>query len=83
MVERILAAPDPKGARTAPPKPPPLGVYRTFQVPIADIAHTTELSVPDLVDADFLQPVGAARAAAALSTREWIELGDYDDLTLT
>ncbi|KQM82078.1 DNA/RNA non-specific endonuclease [Agromyces sp. Leaf222] len=45
----------------APGEVPPLGPFRTFQVPIADIAAITGLSMPDLVAADVLpQTVAAA-----------------------
>ena len=74
LVRRIVAAPD-RQART----PPPLGAYRTFQVPIADIARITELSVPTLLDADVLQFVGAAGANYAPAAHRWIELTDYED----
>jgi endonuclease G len=36
----------------APGEAPPLGPFRTFQVPIADIAALTRLSMPELVAAD-------------------------------
>ncbi|GAA1956970.1 DNA/RNA non-specific endonuclease [Agromyces allii] len=53
----------------APGEVPPLGPFRTFQVPIADIAAITGLAMPDLVAADVLpQTVAAAgwrRLAAA------------------
>ena len=36
----------------APGEVPPLGPFRTFQVPIADIAAATGLVMPDLIAAD-------------------------------
>ena len=78
LVQRILAAPD-RQAHTAPP----LGAYRTFQVPIADIASTAGLAMPDLVEADVLQPAGAARNSAQRATGGRIELSQYDDMVLT
>lgn len=78
LVQGILAALH-RQVRTKPP----LGVYRTFQVPIADIARTAELNMPDLVDADVLQLAGVARSAAQPSTGPWIELSQYDGVTLT
>ena len=44
----------------APGEVPPLGPFRTFQVPIADIAALTWLAMPDLVAADRLPPAVAA-----------------------
>ncbi|NIL80322.1 DNA/RNA non-specific endonuclease [Rhodococcoides kroppenstedtii] len=55
---------------------PPLGAYRTYQVPIADIAAATELAMPLLVNADRLAPVPAARPTP------WIELTGPEDLRL-
>lgn len=55
---------------------PPLGAYRTYQVPIADIAAATDLTMPLLVDADRLAPVSAARPVP------WIELTGPEDLRL-
>lgn len=55
---------------------PALGAYRTYQVPIADIAAATHLVMPLLVDADRLAPVPAARPTP------WIELTGPEDLRL-
>ncbi|GAA1524898.1 endonuclease G [Agromyces terreus] len=44
----------------APGEAPPLGPFRTFQVPVADIAAITGLSMPDLVVADVLPQTLAA-----------------------
>ena len=47
--------------RAAPEEPPPLGPYRTFQVPIADIAALTGLDLDQLAAVDRL-PVGVGPA---------------------
>jgi len=39
---------------------PPLGAFRTFQVPIADIAALTRLAMPELVAADRMPTTVAA-----------------------
>lgn len=44
----------------APGEVPPLGPFRTFQVPIADIAALTRLEMPDLIAADHLPAAVAA-----------------------
>lgn len=53
---------------------PPLGAYRTYQVPVEDIAEVTGLTMPDLVDADRLTAVATARPI------EWTELHVGSDL---
>ncbi|MEL0627591.1 DNA/RNA non-specific endonuclease [Salinibacterium amurskyense] len=53
--------------------PPPLGPFRTFQVPIADIAEVTGLDLGALLGADALTPVEAATDAARPEAR-WVEL---------
>ncbi|MEV8057660.1 DNA/RNA non-specific endonuclease [Streptomyces antimycoticus] len=55
--------------------PPPLGAFRTFQVPVADIANLTGLDLGPLPAADRL-PAGV-RAA-----RRWTLLESYDDITM-
>ncbi|OZF42705.1 endonuclease [Rhodococcus sp. 14-2470-1a] len=57
---------------------PPLGPYRTFQVPVEDIAAATELSMDQLVVADryALQPT------ARLERGRWTELASYTDIVL-
>jgi len=55
--------------------PPPLGAFRTFQVPVADVADITGLNLGPLPDADLLPQ--AVRAA-----RRWTQLESYDDITL-
>ena len=39
---------------------PPLGPFRTFQVPVSDVAALTGLAMPELVAADVLPPTIAA-----------------------
>ncbi len=55
--------------------PPPLGAFRTFQVPVADLAELTGLDLGPLPDADLLPP--ATRAA-----RRWTLLESYDDVAV-
>jgi endonuclease G len=40
---------------------PPLGPYRTFQVPLVDIAELTGLHLAALIEADTLAPLPAIR----------------------
>lgn len=54
---------------------PPLGAFRTFQVPIAEIARATGLDVGPLLDADVL----AQRSARST---EWRPLASASDITL-
>jgi len=56
---------------------PPLGPFRTFQVPIADIAVATGLGLGPLVAADRLLAGRTARPAAP-----WVPLEALDDITL-
>jgi endonuclease G len=58
-------------------EPPPLGPFRTFQVPVADVARLTGLDLGALVAADVL--------AAASGVREgggWIALREPGDIRL-
>ncbi|MFF7651772.1 DNA/RNA non-specific endonuclease [Streptomyces sp. NPDC007983] len=55
--------------------PPPLGAFRTFQVPVLDIADLTGLDLGPLPAADRL-PTGV-RAA-----RPWTLLESYNDITM-
>jgi endonuclease G len=43
-----------------PGEAPPLGPFRTFQVPVSDVAALTGLAMPELVVADVLPPTIAA-----------------------
>jgi len=61
--------------------PPPLGPFRTFQVPIRDIAELTGLEFSQLAAVDALQPVPTA-APPAGSAGAWLPLRDVDDIAL-
>jgi DNA/RNA endonuclease G (NUC1)/membrane protein DedA with SNARE-associated domain len=53
----------------------PLGAFRTFQVPIADIACLTDIDFGPLVDADVLEAQGVRPG-------DWSELTDPADIRL-
>ncbi|MFC8192326.1 DNA/RNA non-specific endonuclease [Cellulomonas sp. NPDC057328] len=55
--------------------PPPLGPFRTFQVPVADVADLTGLDLGPLPAADVLAGVTAQGAA-------WLRLGTAADVRL-
>lgn len=55
--------------------PPPLGAYRTFQVPVADVARITGLGLGPLPAADRMPE----RARAA---ERWTQLNSYGDIAL-
>jgi endonuclease G len=55
--------------------PPPLGPYRTYQVPIVDIVNLTGLNLAALSDADVSAPDPAIREDTDRRTR-WVELID-------
>lgn len=57
---------------------PPLGPYRTFQVPIADIAAATALDVGALEAADRYAPGAAARGGRG----RWKELTDLEEIAV-
>ena len=57
--------------------PPPLGPFRTFQVPVADVASLTGLDLGDLVAADVL-----VAAAARPGPVPWRPLRDLADMVL-
>ena len=59
---------------------PPLGPFRTFQVPIRDIAELTGLDLDQLVAADRM-PIAATLGRARVGTT-WRQLGDVEDLDL-
>src|ERR1700712_168062 len=61
--------------------PPPLGPYKTYQVPIADIGALTGLTLGPLTAADRLQPVHAARETNNIRAR-WSLLQNTDDIRL-
>ena len=60
--------------------PPPLGPFRTFQVPIRDIAALTGLDLTQLIAADRM-PVAAAQPTAP-PTSTWRRLHSPGDLIL-
>ncbi|MFH5824494.1 hypothetical protein [Georgenia sp. AZ-5] len=67
------------GVRSRPwREPPPLGPFRAFQVPIADVAQLTgRLDLGLLVPADRL-----ATAVRALAVGGWVELFSAGDIRL-
>jgi len=56
---------------------PPLGPFRTFQVPVVDVEELTGLDLGPLVDADVLTPVGA-RADRS----RWVPLTGVEQIAL-
>ena len=56
-----------------PGEPPPLGAYRTFQVPLVDIATLTELNLEPLLAADLLGAAPSVPAAALLAGARFVE----------
>ena len=61
--------------------PPPLGPYRTYQVPIVDITDLTGLNLAALSDADVYAPAPAIREDIDRRTR-WVELVDTAGIQL-
>jgi endonuclease G len=63
---------------------PPLGAFRTFQVPIADIAVLTGVDLDQLILVDRLgAPVtGETPPPPGRTSSTWVELGSLDDLVL-
>ncbi|MER7949556.1 DNA/RNA non-specific endonuclease [Streptomyces sp. NPDC096079] len=66
--ERALAG-TPSGA------PPPLGPFRVYQVPVADVAEITELEFGPLPDVDVMPPYGEPE-------ERWRRLEAYEDVVL-
>ncbi|MFE5910651.1 DNA/RNA non-specific endonuclease [Streptomyces wedmorensis] len=66
--ERALA-----GAKAG--APPPLGPFRTYQVPVSDVAEITELEFGPLPDVDVLPPARGPE-------ERWRRLESYDDIVL-
>ncbi|MFJ9643748.1 DNA/RNA non-specific endonuclease [Streptomyces sp. NPDC004244] len=62
-------------AGAKPGDPPPLGPFRTFQVPVSDIVQLTGLNLGPLPAVD-LMPVSRAPA------ERWKQLESYDDMIL-
>jgi endonuclease G len=61
--------------------PPPLGPYKTYQVPIADIGTLTGLDVAQLSAADQFVPV--ATPHEPFDRAGWVRLASLDDITLS
>lgn len=59
--------------------PPPLGPFRTFQAPIADIAALTGLALDQLADVDRYIP---EPAAAPQATSRWRQLRTFSDIVV-
>ncbi|MFF9012787.1 DNA/RNA non-specific endonuclease [Streptomyces sp. NPDC014870] len=66
--ERALA-----GAKAG--APPPLGPFRTFQVPVSDVAELTELDLGPLPDVDLMPPFRSP-------DERWRRLESLDDVVL-
>lgn len=60
-------------------QPPPLGPFRTFQVPITDIAGLTGLALDQLVAVDRLD--AAAPSARTSASGGWAPLHTFDDIS--
>ncbi|MET9433951.1 DNA/RNA non-specific endonuclease [Streptomyces sp. NPDC006551] len=66
--ERALA-----GAKAG--APPPLGAFRTYQVPVSDVAEITELELGPLPDVDLMPPLRAPE-------ERWRRLETFDDIVM-
>ncbi|MCX4984780.1 DNA/RNA non-specific endonuclease [Streptomyces sp. NBC_00572] len=55
--------------------PPPLGPFRTYQVPVSDVAEITELEFGPLPDVDVMPAVRAPE-------ERWRRLESYEDIVL-
>ncbi|GES30064.1 DNA/RNA non-specific endonuclease [Streptomyces angustmyceticus] len=62
-------------AGATPGAPPPLGAFRTFQVPVTDVAELTSLDLGPLPAADLLP-------AARTPQERWRRLRSLDDIVL-
>jgi endonuclease G, mitochondrial len=66
---------------TVPGQLPPLGPFRTFQVPIADIATLSGVVLDELTAVDLLEAaVTGAAPEPGRPTAAWIELQSLDDV---
>jgi endonuclease G len=65
-------------------KAPPLGAFRTFQVPIADIAVLAGVDLDQLILVDRLgaPATGETPPAPGRTSSTWVELGSLDDVVL-
>jgi endonuclease G len=63
---------------------PPLGAFRTFQVPIADIAVLAGVELDQLILVDRLNApaTGETPPAPGRTSSTWVELSSLDDLVL-
>lgn len=63
---------------------PPLGAFRTFQVPIADIAVLAGVDLDQLILVDRLNApaTGETPPAPGRTSSTWVELGSLDDVVL-
>lgn len=62
--------------------PPPLGAFRTYQVPIADISAITGLNLGDLTAADVLATPPSTREGDDDERGLWFELSARSDIRL-
>ncbi|MPQ97040.1 DNA/RNA non-specific endonuclease [Modestobacter sp. I12A-02628] len=60
--------------------PPPLGPFRTFGVPVADVASVTGLDLGPLVDADIRPAVGVQAGSAPGAPSGWVRLRTAADV---
>ncbi|MER6917112.1 DNA/RNA non-specific endonuclease [Streptomyces sp. NPDC000594] len=70
----LSRAPDRAFAGSRPGEPPPLGAFRTFQVPVEDIADLTGLELGPLPAADLMPRVRDPDL-------RWRRLESYDDIS--
>lgn len=62
--------------------PPPLGAFRTYQVPIADIGEITGLNLGDLATADVRATLPSTRDHGDDERKLWVELSATSDIRL-
>ncbi|MEU5216945.1 DNA/RNA non-specific endonuclease [Streptomyces sp. NPDC020807] len=62
-------------AGATPGAPPPLGPFRTYQVPVSDVAELTELEFGPLPDVDVMPPSRGPE-------ERWRRLESYEDVVL-
>ncbi len=63
-------------------EPPPLGPYRTYQVPISDIAELTGLELGQLIAADRLATAPIPHGTTDDDHPGWVRLQSRDDIVL-
>jgi endonuclease G len=74
VVDQAPLIDTPAAREPAPGEAPALGPFRTFQVPIGDIAALTRLSMPELVAAD--------RMPATVAAVGWRQVEEFDEILL-